>query len=413
MSQGIFGRQESTPQLLEEEEKEAPIISNTYKSAQTRIHHTNVVSCEPSKPPKQSTADITFRRRRLSINNTNVSTPPGEATNTTVPDPMSRSKNCKQHIMYSSEFENGEKSQTEEESSKSQDGVDTSPTPPPPFSPHQVGTYSCHGIEPQPYVVYDAPEYDTDVTAFLRKMFVARPATDVSSRTKARIVTVTKQKINQDRGHIIYPYDSDSQTALFGTYDGHGAKGELLAEYTMNALCDKLHLHPNYQKSGKGRNIERAFHDVLTEIDDEIKNIDDLSPLNSGSTACIVLLQGKRLYVANVGDSRAVLGSRRKASSSKSRGDADSNSTIETIELTKDHNVHDMDERRRILKAGGYITIPQDEQLPARIWLDEKCSQVGLAMSRSIGDHALKHVGVIAEPVVRNYALNNNDEVSV
>jgi protein phosphatase 2C family protein 2/3 len=244
-------------------------------------------------------------------------------------------------------------------------------------------------------------------------MFVARPATDVSSRTKARIVTVTKQKINQDRGHIIYPYDSDSQTALFGTYDGHGAKGELLAEYTMNALCDKLHLHPNYQKSGKGRNIERAFHDVLTEIDDEIKNIDDLSPLNSGSTACIVLLQGKRLYVANVGDSRAVLGSRRKASSSKSRGDADSNSTIETIELTKDHNVHDMDERRRILKAGGYITIPQDEQLPARIWLDEKCSQVGLAMSRSIGDHALKHVGVIAEPVVRNYALNNNDEVSV
>eukprot|EP01083_Nonionella_stella_P049796 132658_1 len=31
-------------------------------------------------------------------------------------------------------------------------------------------------------------------------------------------------------------------------------------------------------------------------------------------------------------------------------------------------------------------------------------------MSRSIGDHALKHVGVIATPVVRDYVLNNNDE---
>lgn len=324
-------------------------------------------------------------------------------------DPIIRSKNPKHHIMYSSEFDKG-KSQSTEENTKSQDREDTNyeDAPTPPFPSHQVGTYSCHGIEPQPYVVYDAPEIDTDVTSFLRNIFVARPTTDVSSRTKARIITVTKQKINQDRGHIIYPYDTDSQTALFGTYDGHGEKGELLAEYTMNALCDKLHLHPNYQKSGKRRNIERAFQDVLTEIDDEIKDMEDLSPLNSGSTACVVLLQGKRLWVANVGDSRAVLGSRRKNSKIKRN-----NSPIETIELTKDQNVHDVNERKRILKAGGFITIPQDEQLPARIWLDENCSQVGLAMSRSIGDHALKHVGVIATPVVRDYVLNNNDEVSV
>ena len=34
-------------------------------------------------------------------------------------------------------------------------------------------------------------------------------------------------------------------------------------------------------------------------------------------------------------------------------------------------------------------------------------------MSRSIGDHALKHVGVIAEPVARDYILNKNDKVSL
>eukprot|EP01083_Nonionella_stella_P110219 322356_1 len=54
--------------------------------------------------------------------------------------------------------------------------------------------------------------------------------------------------------------------------------------------------------------------------------------------------------------------------------------------------------------------MPQEEGLPARIWLDEQCSQIGLAMSRSIGDHALKDVGVIAEPKVYEYKIGDNDE---
>ena len=56
-----------------------------------------------------------------------------------------------------------------------------------------------------------------------------------------------------------------------------------------------------------------------------------------------------------MGDSRAVLGSRRKSKSKRS--DEDDN-TLEVIELTKDQNVHDKEERKRILKAGGFITIP-------------------------------------------------------
>ena len=44
-----------------------------------------------------------------------------------------------------------------------------------------------------------------------------------------------------------------------------------------------------------------------------------------------------------------------------------------------------------------------------RVWLDEEWSQIGLAMARSIGDHAVKSVGVIAEPVVSFHEINEND----
>lgn len=398
--ENISRRNESNLEQVSAKESSNAAITINDRYTQTNISRVNVVSCDSEKP----SSDITFRRRRLSINNTNVSTPE-EANDSDSDsmdlDPISQSKRQKHRIMYASEFDK------DEEKLSGKDSTSSSTNTPPPFPSHQVGTYSCHGIEPQPFVVYDVPELDTDITAYLRKMFVKKSVTDVSARRRPRIITLTKQKINQDRGHIIYPYDSDSRTALFGTYDGHGERGELLAEFTMEELADKLYMHPDYQKRGRGQNIEKAFKEVLSEIDNDILTKDHLSPLNSGSTACVVLLQGKRLWVANVGDSRAVLGSRRKSKSKRS--DEDDN-TLEVIELTKDQNVHDKEERKRILKAGGFITIPRDNQLPARIWLDENCSQVGLAMSRSIGDHALKHVGVIAEPVVRDYVLNKNDK---
>ena len=44
-----------------------------------------------------------------------------------------------------------------------------------------------------------------------------------------------------------------------------------------------------------------------------------------------------------------------------------------------------------------------------RVWLDKEWSQIGLAMARSIGDHAVKPIGVIAEPVVSFHDVKAND----
>ena len=47
--------------------------------------------------------------------------------------------------------------------------------------------------------------------------------------------------------------------------------------------------------------------------------------------------------------------------------------------------------------------------MSARVWLDMACTQIGLAMARSIGDHAVKDIGVIAEPVVSFHQVEPND----
>lgn len=39
------------------------------------------------------------------------------------------------------------------------------------------------------------------------------------------------------------------------------------------------------------------------------------------------------------------------------------------------------------------------------MWLDAAMTQIGLAMARSIGDHAVKPIGVIAEPEVTQHTI--------
>eukprot|EP00978_Attheya_sp_CCMP212_P019883 scaffold56382_cov64-Attheya_sp.AAC.1 len=52
--------------------------------------------------------------------------------------------------------------------------------------------------------------------------------------------------------------------------------------------------------------------------------------------------------------------------------------------------------------------------LPSHIWLDEKCTKIGLGVSRGIGDFTLKHSGVmIPDPGITNRALSPNDKFMI
>jgi len=238
----------------------------------------------------------------------------------------------------------------------------------------KVGSFSCHGQDSHQFVVRSGMGGDK------------------------KIVTVVSEKTNQDRGNVSYPFNGDKKSALFATYDGHGTRGELVAEYCMNHIPERLQLHPEYDT-----NLAKAIHDVICKIDTEICHKDEMEPTTSGCTACIVLMQGNQLFMFNVGDSRAVMGTRSGGRKGK----------VVAEDLTNDQDATVPEERKRIMASGGFISQPEKPGLPSRIWLDEKCTKIGLGVSRSIGDFALKNSGVIPDPVVTNRALSPNDEFMI
>ena len=105
-----------------------------------------------------------------------------------------------------------------------------------------------------------------------------------------------------------------------------------------------------------------------------------------GSTACVAIVRKEInynvLYVANSGDTRAVL---------SKNGAAE--------RLSKDHKATDPQEIDRIKSVGGSI-------------IDNRVAG-GLAITRALGDHAYKSFGVTGQPYIIRHVLRPFDKYLV
>ena len=139
--------------------------------------------------------------------------------------------------------------------------------------------------------------------------------------------------------------------------------------------------------------IEEALHASYGELFENL--VDGQIDISfSGSTATTCYIEGAKIYTANSGDSRAIIGSKI------------GKNNWEIQELSNDHKPDSNEEATRIMQAGGRVEpywIPNNDGTggeflgPYRVWLlDEDIP--GLAMSRSIGDLVAASVGVAWEP---------------
>jgi len=220
-----------------------------------------------------------------------------------------------------------------------------------------VGTFSCHGTEPS-----------------------RRPGAPAA-------------KINQDRGMVSYPFAGNDAAALFACFDGHGLSGDSCSQFVANTLQALLEDHPALFEEP-----ERALKETFVRVDELLEGQATIETSSSGTTATVVLLIEGTLYTACVGDSRAVI-----ASNGRRKGQ------VVARDLSRDHKPDLPDEHARIKKRGGFVSPPEDWGGPARVYLDPHFTAPGLAMSRSIGDHAVKRIGVTAEPEVTTHKLTADD----
>ena len=160
----------------------------------------------------------------------------------------------------------------------------------------------------------------------------------------------------------------------------------------MNQIQQKLEEHPAIVD-----NPEKAMKETFVEVDASLRKDQSIDAELSGTTAvvCLFVLEasGKLvIHTANVGDSRATMCSLDKGAPKHS-------------DLSEDQKPDTPLEMKRIKKAGGYVSPPEEEWGgPARVWLDANMTLPGLAMARSIGDHLVKTVGVISEPEVTKHS---------
>lgn len=163
----------------------------------------------------------------------------------------------------------------------------------------------------------------------------------------------------EDTFCLIKKFGGEPDWIFAGVYDGHG--GEEVAKLAVKEI-PRLFL----QYLRQGKSIAKAFSLAYQEVSDA----DDFEHV--GTTALSLFIKGKRMYIANAGDSRMILVNQRGV-----------------FQITKDHGVDNSLERIRIKSCGGIINEP---------YVDKGI--YGLMPTRSLGDHYFKDAGIIDEPEI-------------
>lgn len=181
-----------------------------------------------------------------------------------------------------------------------------------------------------------------------------------------------------------------SNVSYFAVFDGHGGAraSRFAAEHLHHNLAKKF---PSGETENVDKLIKKCLLDTFRQTDEDfLKKASSQKPAwKDGTTATCVLVVDDMIYVANLGDSRAVL-CRMEATSG-----ADGQRRSVTLALSKEHNPTIYEERMRIQRAGGTVR-------------DGRVLGV-LEVSRSIGDGQYKRCGVISTPDVRRCQLTAND----
>ena len=225
-------------------------------------------------------------------------------------------------------------------------------------------------------------------------------------------------KANQDSYAICENFLGDKNTYFFGIFDGHGEYGDSCSHFAANAVPCKL--VAELKKLGgvralDGNDMEAIHTRALVEANQSMR-ISKIDDSLSGTTSISVLLRRDNLYVANVGDSRAIIAS-------------DFEGKLRYSPLSNDQTPFRRDERERVKRCGAKVlTLAQvdgnepwhenwgaetgdniDEVGdPPRIW-NETLEQPGCAFTRSLGDAVGEAVGVCAEPEVLAWRIGPTD----
>ncbi|XP_044499418.1 probable protein phosphatase 2C 33 isoform X2 [Mangifera indica] len=264
-----------------------------------------------------------------------------------------------------------------------------------------------------------------------------------SSEVASLFTQQGKKGTNQDAMIVWENFAARADTVFCGVFDGHGPRGHMVAKRVRDSLPLKLcsywevnitsedvlngislntagsinsedtalvsaneeprallDLEETEKSPEIFHTLKESFLKAFKVVDRELRMHANIDCFCSGTTAVTLVKQGQYLVIGNVGDSRAILGTR------------DRDDSLIAVQLTVDLKPNLPAEAERIRKCRGRVFALHDEPEVARVWLPNTDSP-GLAMARAFGDFCLKDFGLIAVPDISCRRLTDKDEFIV
>jgi len=213
------------------------------------------------------------------------------------------------------------------------------------------------------------------------------------------------EKQNQDNFFIYSNFNNNPTNIYMGVCDGHGDFGKEISSFLVTNLPLVL---GNFLRIFNIKDISSSDNATLLPIvKNSFKQINknillekQIDSTLSGSTCVSLIYTPKKVFCINLGDSRCIVG----------RFDGQN---WTSKDLSVDHKPEIESEKERIIQNGGIVRQSKDEDGeflgPQRVWRQD-VEMPGLAMSRSFGDQIAHQLGVICEPEMVEYELNEEDK---
>lgn len=205
----------------------------------------------------------------------------------------------------------------------------------------------------------------------------------------------------------------NNELAFFGVFDGHGKTGDLCSNFVRMELWENLENDEKFREGEYYQALVNA-HVRTNEEMHEQERMQTFSDMMSGTTAISALFEGDKLFVSNVGDSRAI-------------AIVEHDDRLVSVPLSIDQTPFRKDERERVKECGARVlTMAQIEGLqdpemddygdeedndgdPPRLWCHQG-NYPGTAFTRSLGDRVAESIGVHAIPEILERQLTTSDQ---
>ena len=201
---------------------------------------------------------------------------------------------------------------------------------------------------------------------------------------------------------IIFIWEYGKFNFIIFSSDGHGYYGHEVSGYIWENLPSDLnHILKNHKVNLLTDDCSSLIKQCFLNENLKLLQNKNIDTNLSGTTCVSVIYTLEKLIIANIGDSRCVLGKK-----------TDVPGKWRYEDLSRDHKPSLKDEAERILKKGGRIRPMRDDDGsfigPLRVYMQEK-DMPGLAMTRSFGDYFASTAGTISDPEVTEHIFQKDD----